>query len=528
MFDANGDFEGWAQGWATSQITNLTVSGGALNGTSTGTDPYFHNQGVTLDGSQTESMLIKLQTSAASGSLALYWGDPTFAGFSGNRVISTALSGSTNPQLIRLPVGAHSNWDNHTITRLRLDPVSVGARDFSIDWIQLSEGDLDGDGIADTVEGLVDTDGDGLFDVEDLDSDNDGMSDEFEQTYSFDFQNAADALLDADSDGINNLEEYITGTSPLDSNDWFRVDGTFNDPFFNISFTGITDRSYSLYRTIDLTLPWEEPVMSTTLTENIVVEYSDQVTSQGFYRVEASIPAPPPDTIIFQDTFDGSVVAWGVLNDNLAARQAGGTTNSTYALSTGGVVGGDAVIFSDATLDSDFLMARVHNTSGIAASGIASVDVDTDFGPALVGQEWVLSFSQRRDGSGLGNGWSGFAVGVDNPPGTPYANGFGLIITGLGSWQAFNGTTLVGSGALGHAAANRWYDITATFNEMADTVSVDYTAAISGTIHLGTFPTSFGSGSTRFVGLRNYVTSLADGTWADMKTENLQIKVLAP
>ncbi len=158
--------------------------------------------------------------------------------------------------------------------------------------------------------------------------------------------------------------------------------------------------------------------------------------------------------IIFQDTFNAPNSSWGDVNNDLAARQAGGTTSSTYnAWSDAGAdPGTDSVIFSQALLMRD-----------INTVGDSYVDLDTDFGPLLTGQEWVLSFSQLRLGSGLGNGWSGIAVGVNNPPGTPLVTGFGFFMSDLGAWAVFNGTTIVEEGSIGYDTTTTWYHITATF-----------------------------------------------------------------
>ncbi|MEO5713383.1 MAG: DUF1800 family protein [Luteolibacter sp.] len=50
-----------------------------------------------------------------------------------------------------------------------------------------------------------------------VDSDNDGMPDAWETAHTFNPNNAADALLDADSDGLTNLKEYLIGTDPRDA-----------------------------------------------------------------------------------------------------------------------------------------------------------------------------------------------------------------------------------------------------------------------------------------------------------------------
>jgi len=229
--------------------------------------------------------------------------------------------------------------------------------------------------------------------------------------------------------------------------------------------------------------------------------------------------------IVFHDTFDGGGGAWGDLDINLAARQAGGTTGSTYTPTGGAGVPGESVI------DNDSLLMRIHNTGGAASAGFGRVDLATNFGWYLAGQEWVLSYSSLRDGTGLGSGWSCFSVGSDYPTGSPFPNGFGFILLDSGGWTAFNGGVAVGSGSLAGitgGVTHKWYDLTATFDETAGTVSVDYTDVANGTINLGSFSTSFGAASTRYVGFRNNADPISAGTWVDMVVEDLQIEVLDP
>ncbi|MGB2332730.1 MAG: hypothetical protein ACPH5O_05750, partial [Litorivicinaceae bacterium] len=59
-----------------------------------------------------------------------------------------------------------------------------------------------------------DTDGDGIPNSVDEDDDNDGMPDDYEIDNGFDPLDASDAQMDADSDGVSNVDEYLAGTNP--------------------------------------------------------------------------------------------------------------------------------------------------------------------------------------------------------------------------------------------------------------------------------------------------------------------------
>ena len=77
----------------------------------------------------------------------------------------------------------------------------------------------------DTVEMELDTDGDGLWDIEEVpgntntnpllaDSDGDGIPDQWERTHGLNPNDPTDAATDADQDGFSNLAEYSANTDP--------------------------------------------------------------------------------------------------------------------------------------------------------------------------------------------------------------------------------------------------------------------------------------------------------------------------
>jgi hypothetical protein len=95
---------------------------------------------------------------------------------------------------------AKSNPGNYTYTVSRIGGDTFGITAF--------------DSNAVTVTFAVDTDGDGTPDTRDSDDDNDGMPDTWETDNELDPLDAADASLDADGDGMTNLQEYEEGTDP--------------------------------------------------------------------------------------------------------------------------------------------------------------------------------------------------------------------------------------------------------------------------------------------------------------------------
>ena len=61
-----------------------------------------------------------------------------------------------------------------------------------------------------------------------VDSDNDGMPDEWEKRYGFDPRDASNAAADKDSDGYTDIEEYLNGTDPMVFVDYTQPENNVN------------------------------------------------------------------------------------------------------------------------------------------------------------------------------------------------------------------------------------------------------------------------------------------------------------
>jgi cell surface hyaluronidase len=197
VFDFNFGFDtsGNLEGWGTANITSPLVSGGSLKGTTASSDPNVSRAGFTMNANRVVSVVVKLKA-ATAGTVQFYWGTRAASTFAGSRVLETSYTPANTWRAILFTPGSHVGWAGQTITSLRVDPISSGSRLFEIDWIRVSNGDLDGDGLSDVLEGSGDVDNDGLLNLEDLDSDGDGIPD------ATDPQPYVSALLDFDKDGI--------------------------------------------------------------------------------------------------------------------------------------------------------------------------------------------------------------------------------------------------------------------------------------------------------------------------------------
>lgn len=214
-FNSAGNAEGWSAGGGTGAVT---VAGGIASAPVIAGDPQFQKLAACYVAGDLVKHVIVRYRSTATGTAQVFWGRVGVGtgNISGTRVVnSTYGMANTWSALIHNP-SAHVDWAGRQIIDFRFDPTGGANSSFEIDWIALSDGDLDGDGLSDLLEGGGDTDGDGLPNLDDLDSNNDGLPDSPLPPDDF------------DNDGFPDLLETVRywNASPLDgtwqtaSNDW--------------------------------------------------------------------------------------------------------------------------------------------------------------------------------------------------------------------------------------------------------------------------------------------------------------------
>ena len=127
------------------------------------------------------------------------------------------------------------------------------------------------------------------YDPDTADSEGDGMPDGWETTYGLE-PLIDDASADKDSDTVDNLSEYISGTSPSDGNDYFVVMSMSKaGEGMMIQWQGVNNRRYSVSSADTLSAPFtDEPSFSDVPGLDAIMSFTSPLPmlDQAFYCVK--------------------------------------------------------------------------------------------------------------------------------------------------------------------------------------------------------------------------------------------------
>jgi hypothetical protein len=122
-----------------------------------------------------------------------------------------------------------------------------------------------------------------------VDTDGDGLPDPWEEVYDLDPWGGADALEDADADGLNNSGEYTSGTNPRDAGSRLRFETILlTAQGVRLGFDGIRGRAYRIETSEVMANPgWTAWTNLPPLVEDARVDLLDADAGQGarYYRL---------------------------------------------------------------------------------------------------------------------------------------------------------------------------------------------------------------------------------------------------
>ena len=122
------------------------------------------------------------------------------------------------------------------------------------------------------------------------DSDSDGLPDVWELAYSMDPSRPGDQNNDPDNDGRTNLEEFLSGTNPLDPNSYLRIDSLEPAPGLRgqllLGFNAVSNHSYSVQFNDLLGERWKTwatfPALNTNYKASIPLELNSPTRQRQF------------------------------------------------------------------------------------------------------------------------------------------------------------------------------------------------------------------------------------------------------
>ena len=196
-------------GYVATFIDDLEEDNGVLKGTSNSSDPkIIKTNFLSFDSDEVTSITFRYKANTSNTRLQFFWSTSDNNNFSAARTLFDDYTGNGAWQEISFDLSSNTEWLNHIITGLRIDPTNDSNVDFEIDWIRANNA------IDPTLACIpvIDDDGDGFYNSEETELCRNSNS---ASDFAIEFN--GDDIFDGYSiQQINNVQEVsgvITGTS---------------------------------------------------------------------------------------------------------------------------------------------------------------------------------------------------------------------------------------------------------------------------------------------------------------------------
>jgi hypothetical protein len=130
-FNADGKTEGWS---GNSDIADLQVKGGLLDGRSTGRDPILQVQGIEVEADILRRLSFRMR-SDRNQRVQVFWAT-TIAAMSGEASLGIDVVGDGQFHDYQLDLGKSPHWRG-VVNLLRIDPATEPGVKFALDYVRL-------------------------------------------------------------------------------------------------------------------------------------------------------------------------------------------------------------------------------------------------------------------------------------------------------------------------------------------------------------------------------------------------------